>query len=53
MTSRRRFLLSGLGTAGALLVGWGLLPARSRLGSADTLPVAGGEVGLNLSLIHI
>jgi len=45
--SRRRFLLSGLGAAGALLVGWGALPARSRLGQADSLPVADGEVGLN------
>ena len=44
---RRRFLLSGLGVAGALVVGWGVLPPRSRLGSAETLPVADGEVGLN------
>ncbi len=44
---RRTLLLSGLGAAGALVVGWGLLPPRSRLGSADTLPAAAGEVGLN------
>ncbi|MEO7336283.1 MAG: molybdopterin cofactor-binding domain-containing protein [Caldimonas sp.] len=44
---RRGFLLSGLAGAGALLVGWGLLPPRSRLGSADTLPLVEGEVGLN------
>lgn len=31
---RRAWLLSAAGTAGALLVGWGVLPARSRLGSA-------------------
>lgn len=31
---RRAWLLSAAGTAGALLVGWGLLPARSRLGSS-------------------
>jgi isoquinoline 1-oxidoreductase beta subunit len=45
--TRRRFLLTGVGAAGALLVGWGVLPARSRLGAADTLAAAGGEVGLN------
>ncbi len=44
---RRRFLLSALGAAGALVVGWGVLPERSRLGSIDMLPVADGEVGLN------
>ena len=44
---RRGFLLSGLGAAGALVVGWGVLPARSRLGSADTLAAADGEIGLN------
>ena len=30
---RRALLLSGAGALGALVVGWGLLPARSRLGS--------------------
>ena len=30
---RRTLLLSGVGTLGALVVGWGVLPARSRLGS--------------------
>ena len=44
---RRTLLLSGLGAAGALVVGWGVLPPRSRLGSADALPVKAGEVGLN------
>ena len=44
---RRTLLLSGLGAAGALVVGWGLLPPRSRLGSVDTLPRVEGEVGLN------
>ncbi|HWK84374.1 MAG TPA: molybdopterin cofactor-binding domain-containing protein [Caldimonas sp.] len=44
---RRTLLLSGLGAAGALVVGWGLLPPRSRLGSVDTLPHVDGEVGLN------
>ena len=45
--SRRRFLLSALGAGAALVVGWGVLPPRSRLGTADTLPVVAGEVGLN------
>ncbi|KPK05628.1 MAG: acylaldehyde oxidase [Betaproteobacteria bacterium SG8_39] len=44
---RRTFLLSALGTAGALVVGWGLLPPRSRLGDASLLPVSGGQVALN------
>ena len=44
---RRSLLLSGLGGAGALIVGWGLLPQRSRLGGVDTLPPVEGEIGLN------
>jgi isoquinoline 1-oxidoreductase beta subunit len=40
-------LVSGLGAAGALVVGWGLLPPRERLGAVDALPVASGEVSLN------
>lgn len=43
---RRRWLLVG-GAAAGLLVGWGLLPPRSRLGGPGTLPVREGEVGLN------
>ncbi len=45
--TRRSFMLSALGTAGALVVGWGVLPPRSRVGRVDTLPLADGEVGLN------
>src|SRR5881397_1136810 len=44
---RRTLLLSGLGAAGALLVGWGVMPPRSRLGSADLLPLSEGEIALN------
>jgi isoquinoline 1-oxidoreductase beta subunit len=44
---RRSLIVSGLGAAAALVVGWGVLPPRSRLGRADTLPGANGEVGLN------
>ena len=44
---RRTLILSGLGSAAALIVGWGVLPARSRLGSAATLAAKDGEIGLN------
>jgi isoquinoline 1-oxidoreductase beta subunit len=44
---RRALLLSGLGTAGALLVGWSVLPARDRIGAIDSLPPVAGAVGLN------
>jgi len=44
---RRSMLLLGAGAAGALVVGWGVLPPRSRQGGADTLPVVDGEIGLN------
>ena len=32
---------------GALVVGWGVLAPRSRLGDADLLPVVAGQVALN------
>ena len=44
---RRSFLLTGAGAAGVLLVGWGVMPPRPRLGGVDTLPVVDGEVALN------
>ncbi len=44
---RRALLLGGAGAAGALIVGWTVLPARSRLGGIDTLPSVEGEIGLN------
>ncbi len=44
---RRGFLLSAAGTAGALVVGWGLLPPRSRLGRAVAAADAQGRVALN------
>lgn len=44
---RRTLFLSGLGAAGALVVGWGVLPPRSRLGDAHSLPATEGAVGLN------
>ena len=45
--SRRRFILGGLGAAGALIVGWGVLPPRQRLNTSLPLPTQGGEVALN------
>ena len=44
---RRTLLLSGLGVSGALIVGFGMLPPRSRLGTATTLAAHDGEIGLN------
>jgi isoquinoline 1-oxidoreductase beta subunit len=44
---RRTVLLSGAAAAGALVVGWGLLPPRSRLGTASLAPLEGGAVALN------
>ncbi|HEY8876015.1 MAG TPA: molybdopterin cofactor-binding domain-containing protein [Roseateles sp.] len=44
---RRTLLLTGAGALGALIVGWGAMPPRSRLGDAHTLPPVDGQVGLN------
>lgn len=44
---RRRFLLGALGVTGALIVGWGVLPPRSRIGNASMFPGADGEIALN------
>lgn len=49
--SRRRFLLRSAaivaGVSGAMVVGWGVLPARSRQGEADLLAPRDGTVALN------
>ena len=44
---RRTWILSALGAAGALVVGWGVLPARSRLGGKELMLPVQGEVELN------
>lgn len=44
---KRRHVVAGFGLAGALVVGWGLLPPRSRLGNRHTLPERDGAVNLN------
>jgi isoquinoline 1-oxidoreductase beta subunit len=46
-THRRRFLLGGLGIAGALVVGWGVLPPRQRLTGSASLPLINGQIALN------
>ena len=44
---RRTWILSALGATGALVVGWGAMPARSRLGSPDLMLTTPGDVALN------
>ena len=44
---RRTWLLSALGVSGALVVGWGFMPARSRLGSPELMLKTAGDVALN------
>jgi len=44
---KRRAWLLGAGAAGALIVGWGLLPQRSRLGSAGLMLPRQGDAALN------
>jgi isoquinoline 1-oxidoreductase subunit beta len=44
---RRSILLSAVGIGGALLVGWGVMPQRSRLGAGDLMLPKEGEVALN------
>jgi isoquinoline 1-oxidoreductase beta subunit len=39
--------LSALGATGALVVGWGAMPARSRLGSPELMLSTQGDVALN------
>jgi isoquinoline 1-oxidoreductase beta subunit len=45
--SRRRFLLSGVAVAGAMVVGWGVMPPRQRQKTKAPLPLKDGEVALN------
>jgi isoquinoline 1-oxidoreductase beta subunit len=44
---RRHFISYTVGAAGALVVGWGILPPRQRLIPGTPLPVAPGQVALN------
>ncbi len=44
---RRTWLLGGLGAMSALVVGWGVMPARSRLGKPEHMLPTQGDVALN------
>jgi len=44
---RRTLILSALGATGALVVGWGAMPARSRMGTAQSMLPTQGDVALN------
>ncbi|MBN3505790.1 xanthine dehydrogenase family protein molybdopterin-binding subunit [Burkholderia cenocepacia] len=44
---RRRFLLGAVGLGGALVVGWGVMPPRSRLGDPAVFPETSGQIALN------
>ena len=44
---RRTWILGGLGATGALVVGWGVMPARSRLGKPEHMLPTQGDVALN------
>ncbi|KAB0633291.1 xanthine dehydrogenase family protein molybdopterin-binding subunit [Burkholderia latens] len=44
---RRRFLLGAVGLGGALVVGWGVMPPRSRLGNPAVFPETSGQIALN------
>ena len=46
---RRALLLSGAGALGALVVGWGVLPARSRLGSGKLWPIDKTDISIALN----
>ncbi len=45
--TRRHVLLGGLGAAGAFVVGWSMLPVRSRLSGAAALRTRGSQVAMN------
>jgi isoquinoline 1-oxidoreductase subunit beta len=44
---RRTWILSALGATGALVVGWSVMPARSRMGKPEFMLPAEGEIALN------
>ena len=44
---RRTWILGGLAATGALIVGWGVMPMRSRLGKAEHMLPTQGDVALN------
>jgi len=44
---RRHLILSGLGITGALVVGWGVMPERSRMGKPSNMLLTEGHIALN------
>jgi isoquinoline 1-oxidoreductase subunit beta len=44
---RRTLILSALGASSALIVGWGMMPARSRLGGKQLMLPKEGDIALN------
>ena len=44
---RRHLILSGLGITGALMVGWGVMPERSRMGKPSNMLLTEGDIALN------
>ena len=44
---RRTWLLSAAGVSGALVLGWGMLPQRSRLGGGRLMRSTEGDIALN------
>lgn len=44
---RRTWLLSAAGATGALIVGWGAIPQRSRMGKASLMQLQNGEIAFN------
>ena len=44
---RRHLILSGLGITGALMVGWGVMPERSRMGKPGNMLLTEGDIALN------
>jgi isoquinoline 1-oxidoreductase beta subunit len=47
MVSRRQFVLATAGAAGALVVGWSVLPPRQRMTTSQPLATARGESAMN------
>ena len=47
---RRAWILGAVGATGALVVGWGVLPARSRLGKPEHMLAKTGDSGSDVAL---
>ncbi len=47
MLKRRRFVLATVAAAGALMVGWSVLPPRQRMTTRRPLATAPGESAMN------